>query len=336
LPDLIRRFHLIMLMTLIHMRRPPVTLKTLNLRTIDLNLLTVFDAVYNEGNLGRAAKRLAMTQPAVSNALSRLRAMADDPLFVKAPRGVAPTPYARLLHAPVREALDLIRLGLAGAKTFDPRTSARHFNVATGYGIESVFGPAFVKWVHTRAPRVRVAGRLIGHRESAWNELRDGSIDLVLDVVRPTGKDFVSEHVLDADMVVVARRGHPRIRERLTIEGYLAERHVVLRPKSPEELRLAVRQKLHELQRDVMLEVSSTLALALVVSETNALGVMGRALADKLADKLRLRLFTPPMPLPSAEVYLVWHRSREKDAAHRWFREGLQGIFAGASQRLAA
>lgn len=309
---------------------------SLNLRTIDLNLLTVFDAVYSEGNLGRAARRLAMTQPAVSNALTRLRAMADDPLFVKASRGVAPTPYAHNLYAPVRDALDLIRLGLAGARAFDPRTAERQFQVATGYGMEVVFGAEFLEWVRARAPRVQISGRLIGHREAVWTELRDGALDALVDVVLPSGKDFVTRHLLDADIVVVARRGHPRVRERLTLEGYLAERHIVLRPMSPEELRLAVRQKLHELDRDIVLEVSSTLALAVIVSESNAIGVMGHALAVKLADKLRLNIYPPPVKLPNVAVHLVWHRSRDKDPGHRWLREGVEAVFAKARERIAA
>jgi DNA-binding transcriptional LysR family regulator len=307
---------------------------SLNLRTIDLNLLTVFDAVYAEGNLGHAAARLAMTQPAVSNALARLRAMADDPLFVKASRGVAPTPYAHHLHAPVRDALDLIRRGLAGAKTFDPRTSDREFVIATGYGMEVVFGPEFLDWVYARAPRVRISGRLIGHRESVWTEMRDGDVDAVVDVVLPTAKDFAAKHLLDADVVVVARRGHPRIRGELTLARYLAERHVVLRPKSPEEQKLAVRQALHELERDIAIEVSSTLALAVVVSESNAIGVMGRELAAKLAGKLRLRIFPPPVKLPSSGVHLVWHRNRDKDPGHAWLRKGVEAVFENARERM--
>lgn len=303
---------------------------SLNLRTIDLNLLTVFDAVYAEGNLGRAAKRLAMTQPAVSNALTRLRAMADDPLFVKSNRGVAPTAYAHQLHAPVRDALDLIRVGLTGAKPFDPGSSEHEFRIACGYGMEVVFGPELIDWVRRQGPGIRLSGRLIEHRETVWTELRDGSLDVVVDVVRPTTKDFVAQHLLEADIVIVARRGHPRIGNRLTLERYLAERHVVLRPKSPEEVRLAVRQKLHDLDRDIMLEVSSTLALAVIVSETNALGVMGRALAVKLAKKLGLEVYPPPVALPTADVYLVWHRTRDADPAHAWLRKGIESVFASS------
>jgi DNA-binding transcriptional LysR family regulator len=308
----------------------------LNLRTVDLNLLTVFDAVYEEGNLGRAAQRLAMTQPAASNALARLRAMTRDPLFVKAAKGVSPTPFARRLHGPVRDALDLIRGGLAAAAEFDPARSRRAFTVATGYGLEVVAGPAFLAWARRHAPNVRISGRLIGHREAVWTELRDGQLDMVVDVIAPSTKEFVSERVLDADVAVIARRAHPRVRERLTLEGYLAERHVVLRPKSPEEMQHAVRQRLHQLDRDVALEVSSTLALAVVVSETDALGVVGRALAEKLADRLRLRVFPPPIALPAAGVYVIWHRSRAHDRGHAWLRGGVASILNRMSVREAA
>jgi DNA-binding transcriptional LysR family regulator len=81
---------------------------------------------------------------------------------------------------------------------------------------------------------------------------------------------------------------------------------------------------------------ASTRGLAVAVSECDALGVVGRALAEKLADRLRLRIFPPPIPLPAVGVHLVWHRSRQKDAGHRWLREGIAGIFAQAGSRLAA
>lgn len=308
----------------------------LNLRTVDLNLLTVFEAVFSEGNLGRAAQRLAMTQPAVSNALARLRAMTRDPLFVKANRGVAPTPFARRLHGPVREALETIRSGLAGAAEFDPARSRRDFVIATGYGLEVVAGPSLLNWARTRAPGVRISGRLIDQRETVWSDLRDGTVDAAVDVVVPAAKDFVSEHLLDSDVVVIARRGHPRVRERLTLEGYLAERHVVLRPKSAEEMQLAVRRRLHDLDRDVALEVPSTLGLAVVVSECDALGVVGRAIAEKLADRLRLRILPTPIPLPKVGVHLVWHRSRANDAGHRWLRSGIAALLGETGRRLAA
>jgi DNA-binding transcriptional LysR family regulator len=272
----------------------------------------------------------------VSNALARLRAVTGDPLFVKAGRGVAPTSYARHLHAPVGNALELIRSGLAGAGEFDPRRSQREFVVATGYGLEVVAGPDFLAWAKAHAPGVRISGRLIGHRESVWAELRDGSVDVTVDVVAPKANGFVSQHLLDANVVVVARKGHPRVRDGLTLEGYLAERHVVLRPKSEEEARLEVRRRLVELNRDVALEVSNTLALAVVVSECDLLGVLGRPLAERFAEKLRLRIFPPPLPLPNVGVYLSWHRSRENDPGHRWLREGIAGLIARARPRLAA
>jgi DNA-binding transcriptional LysR family regulator len=308
----------------------------LNLRSVDLNLLTVFDAVYAEGHLGRAARRLAMTQPAVSNALARLRALTGDPLFVKAARGVVPTPYSRRLHGSVANALELIRGGFAGAGEFDPRRSQREFVVATGYGLEVVAGPEFLVWAKAHAPGVRISGRLIGHREAMWTDLRDGAVDAAVDVVAPKANGFTAQHLIDADVVVVARRGHPRVRDRLTLADYLAERHVVLRPKSEEETQLEVRRRLVELDRDVALEVSNTLALAVVVSECDLLGVLGRALAEKLAEKLRLRIFPPPVALPAVGVYLCWHRSRAADPGHRWLREGIAGVFARARPRLAA
>ena len=113
----------------------------LNLRAVDLNLLTVFEAVYEERNQARAAERLAMTQPAVSNAMARLRHVVRDPLFVPASRGVIPTPAAERLYPRVREALSSLREGLAGERGFDPRTTTAAFDLLIGYGGGAVLGP---------------------------------------------------------------------------------------------------------------------------------------------------------------------------------------------------
>lgn len=137
---------------------------TINLRSVDLNLLTVFDAVYAEANLSRAARRLAMTQPAVSNALVRLRGLTRDRLFVRAARGVTPTPLAHRLADPVRRALELVREGLEGVRAFDPLTSRRSFTLASAFGIEALVGAAVLNWARREAPGVNLRGIAVHER----------------------------------------------------------------------------------------------------------------------------------------------------------------------------
>ena len=128
----------------------------MKLRSIDLNLLAVFDAIAAEGNLSRAARKLGMSQPAMSNALARLREVVDDPLFVRTGRGMEPTPRARLIAEPIRQALDLIQNSLRLDNAFDYASSRRTFTVAVeDYG-EAVIMPRFMEWLSRVAPGVRV------------------------------------------------------------------------------------------------------------------------------------------------------------------------------------
>jgi DNA-binding transcriptional LysR family regulator len=300
----------------------------LNLRAIDLNLLTVFDAVYVEGNLSRAARRLAMTQPAVSNALARFRALTRDRLFVRTARGVTPTPLAHRLADPVRRALELVREGLEGVRAFDPRTSKRSFTLASAFGIEALAGADILNWARRAAPGVQLRGVAVLERARLWPDLRDGVVDLAADFIPPRDGRFASERVMQAEAVVIARKAHPRVGARLTLSRYLAEEHVVLTRMGPMDVRLEGAAPLLELDRKVLLEVPSSLAIALVVSQSDLLGVLGRRLADVLAPKLGLKILPLPVKLPLFPAYLVWHRSRDADPGHQWLRRGIKDVFA--------
>lgn len=300
----------------------------LNLRTIDLNLLVVFDAVYAAGNLSRAAHQLAMTQPAVSNALARFRALTRDRLFVRGARGVTPTPLADRLAEPVRRALELVREGLEGVRAFDPRTSTRNFTLASAFGIEVLVGAAVVNWVRQVAPGVTVRGVTVVERQRLWPDLRDGIVDIAADFIPPRDDRFTSERVMQAEAVVVVRKGHPRIRSRLTLAGYLAEEHVVLSRAGMADMRLEGAEPLMALDRRVLLEVPSSLSVALVVSQSDLVGVLGRRLAEVLAPQLGLKILPLPVKLPLFPAYIVWHRSRDSDPGHRWLRRGIKEVFA--------
>ncbi|MCG6874484.1 MAG: LysR family transcriptional regulator [Betaproteobacteria bacterium] len=300
----------------------------MNLRSVDLNLLTVFDAVYAEGNLSRAARRLAMTQPAVSNALARFRALTRDRLFVRTARGVTPTPLAHRLAEPVRRALELVREGLEGVRAFDPRTSRRRFTLASAFGIEALVGADILNWARRVAPGVMLRGVAVLERERLWPDLRDGIIDLAADFIPPRDDRFASERVMQAEAVAIARKGHPRIGSRLTLSRYLDEEHVVLTRGNPADARLEGAEALLALDRKVLLEVPSSLAIALVVSQSDLVGVLGRRLAEMLAPQLGLKILPMPIKLPLFPAYLVWHHSRDADPGHQWLRQGIKDVFA--------
>lgn len=189
-----------------------------NLRNLDLNLLVVFEAIYSAGNVSHAAKRLGMSQPTISNALGRLRDMIDDPLFVRKGKGVEPTPKAISMIGPLREALQMIRSGVADGVSFDPEIDTRHFRIVLLDQLEAVLIPHLVRSIQNR--RNITFEMLQISPDAVIDGLNDGSLDLALSPHIPTAKDMQQEVIGHANVVMVARKGHPEIDGTVTLEQY--------------------------------------------------------------------------------------------------------------------
>ncbi|MGE0312938.1 MAG: LysR family transcriptional regulator [Lautropia sp.] len=294
----------------------------MNLRTFDLNLLLVFDAVLAERSISRAAQRLSLSQPTVSNALARLRTRLNDPLFTRSAGQMLPTARARALAEPIRVALDAIERGLRTPDAFAFETSEREFVIAVeDYG-ETVILPRFVDWVSAVAPNVRIkirpepAARLV-------NEMREGAVDLALDYFVLRDARFSSLRVLDEALLTLSRRDHPAIGERLSLETYLGLRHVALIPRTGAvpmiERALAVRG----LERRIAVQVPHFMSMPALVQGSDMLCTLPRRMARYYAEHFALRAHPLPLPVPQFPVYLVWHEAAGGDPGHRWFRENL-------------
>ena len=258
----------------------------MNLRNIDLNLLTVFDAILSERNLTRASAKLHMTQPALSNALARLRTTLDDPLFIRTAQGMMPTARAKQLAAPIRQALDLIQNGLRKQEAFEFETAKRKFVIAiSDYG-EAVIMPRFVDWLATVAPHIQVQIRPELGRQIK-EELRDGSIDLAMDYFRIEGDEFRNIHVMDEHLVSMVRQDHPTISDHLSIEDYLSIPHVMLKQDKPI---VDVVLKKHGFTRDVALEVPHFLSMPLIVQKTDFICTLPKRMALVYADFFRTKV----------------------------------------------
>ena len=168
----------------------------MNLRSVDLNLLTVFDAVYTEGNMSRAAEKINMSQPALSLAISRFRHLAGDELFERAGRGVRPTPRANELAAPIRRALDMIIGALEQAADFDATTSDRTFNLLLGDAGELILMPPLMRWLETANANVHINTLPLAGTD-VRKEMHFGNVDLYL-WITPLDTDdnaFVSQQI---------------------------------------------------------------------------------------------------------------------------------------------
>lgn len=297
-----------------------VIIHIMNLRAFDLNLLPVFEAILNEGNLTRAAEKLAMSQPAMSNALSRLRVALDDRLFVRTPRGMTPTPRARLMAEPARLALDLIQNMLRENTNFDYGSSARTFTIAVeDYG-EAVIMPRFMDWLIEVAPGVRA--KIRPERSAALREeLKNGSVDLAIDYFRLRDEEFSNLPLMEDELVSMVRQAHPVIGDSLTLDQYISLPHVVLTQGRPVVDRTLTKMGL---KREIALEVPHFLSMPLIVKNSNLICTLPRRMAMLYAEYFRVKILKAPIKFPTVPIFLVWSQMLDNDPGHQWLRDSLR------------
>jgi DNA-binding transcriptional LysR family regulator len=299
-----------------------------NIASIDLNLLVAFEALLDERGVSRAAARVGLSQPAMSNALARLRALFGDPLFQRTAGGMIPTPRAEQLRGPVRAGLAQLRHALEGESGFEPATSARRFRLAaTDYAEWMLMGP-LMEALGRMAPgvqiQVRRLDRLFVAPEAA---LRAGEIDLAIGFfpdARSLEPGSLSETLLEENNVVVARLGHPLFRRTLTLEAFASARHaaVIYRPEpwGLIDTELAARGQ----RRQMQLAAPHFLTVLRAVSESNLIACVPERLARELRQPLRLQLKPVPFPMPPFHTRMVWHEHANEDAALVWLRERIR------------
>lgn len=297
----------------------------MNLRSLDLNLLLVFDAIYAERSISKAALKLNLSQPAVSNALARLRERLQDPLFERNSQGMSPTPRAKVLKEPIHQALDLLERGLRSDNKFDYASSEREFVIAVeDYG-ETVILPRLVDWLANAAPGIRI---VIRPEPSAMltQDMRDGIVDLALDYFALSNSGFNNKCVLTETLVTLTRQDHPDIADRLTLESYLEQRHVVITPRGRTSAMIDLALSKRGLKRKISVTVPHFLSMPTIVQSSNMVCTLPRRMAYKYADHFRLKTHAVPVNTPEFPVFLIWHDSFDSDPGHQWLRNHLIGL----------
>jgi len=298
----------------------------MNLRVIDLNLLPIFEAIYAERSLTRASEVLHVTQPALSNALVRLRRAFGDPLFIRSGRGMSPTPVAEQLIGPVRDAMARLRSGLDRGAGFDPGSSERAFNVAAGEVAASALAPMLARRLVKEAPRVRFFFHQTD-RAAIPIELAARRLDLAVDIAALAQPDLESRPFLEDPYVCVLRRGHPSARRRLTIELLLKLPHVaVSRRRGGRTVVDLALNRLGERLRPVMRFPHYSAAFHVVATTDFAL-IAPLSLARTYDVTIR------PLPLTGLNLilHLHWRRDTHEDPACVWAREALVAAMRGGA-----
>jgi len=302
-----------------------------NLRSLDLNLLTVFEAIYELGTVGGAADHLALSQSATSHALSRLREACRDDLFVRTRQGLSPTPVAKDMYPAIKQALDALRASLAEASGFDPGTSQRRFRISIPHPMGPFYAVALRTAAAAVAPDIVLIFDTVSRPVDLEDNLRDGIVDIAIDWLPVALDPFVNKKLFDDQVVLLARSDHPSAHQGITIENLRKAEFVTLHRRreighSPQALEEVSRLICHEAVR-----VSELLEIPTVVASTDLLGIFLSSMGPLMKKRLGLQVFPIPLELPPMPIYMIWHETRRRDAAHRWLREVVEqklGSFA--------
>ncbi|HET9620724.1 MAG TPA: LysR family transcriptional regulator [Kofleriaceae bacterium] len=296
----------------------------MRLAGIDLNLLTSLDALLDEHNVTRAAKRLGVSQPAVSHSLRRLRELLGDPLLVRAPGGIGlvATPRAIELRPAVRAALDAAEAVLQAAPRFDPARAERRFVLAMADQAAYQLLPPVVATIAAGAP-----GITLDLRPPAGDlnvPLLDGEVDLAIGVFDDAPTGLRTEALWHDTMACVTRRGGPGARTPLDLDHYLARPHLLVAPRGRPGGFVDDLLAHDGLRRRIVVIVPHFLVAPAIIAGSDLIWTAPAGLARTLATHYPLAIRTPPLAIPGFTLALRWHVRLDRDPGLAWLREQLR------------
>lgn len=295
-------------------------MQRMHIAGIDLNLAVVLHALLEERSVSRAGQRVGLSQSATSHALSRLRDILKDPLFVRTPRGFVPTARASELAATLAEGLASVERAMFAPAAFDATTAKRTFRIGSSDYADHVVMPSLMEQLASDAPGMDVWTH-------SWPTdpvaaLANGDVDLF---TAPTGviQGVTSAPLWDDHFVSVCRRGHPLLRGKLTAKRYADANHVLIaptgRPGGGVDVALAERG----LARRVAFMTPSFFVAPHIVAKTDFILTIASRVASTLPKSLGLVTFTPPVSVPGFTMAMYWHARHATDPAHQYLRDAL-------------
>ena len=290
-----------------------------DIASIDLNLLVVFHEMFQLRNVSMVAQRLGLSQPTVSNALSRLRKSCGDELFVRTGFGMQPTPYAQRIAEPIAHAIAGITEALNQEEGFEPGASRRRFTIAMTDVGEIHFMPALVELCRRVAPRVSIASV----RASAvdWqSEMETGAIDLAIGAFTDVAQSLYHRRLFSQDYVTMFRRGHRFGKGAVSLKEFLAARHLLVASRESPYDRINARLEKAGIDRATSFQVPHFTAVPYIVGATDMVVTVPRKLAQQACAPFGLDIIAPPLRLPALHTNILWHRRYHRDAGNVWLR----------------
>ena len=289
----------------------------------DLNLLVIFDAIMQEQSVSNAAERLAMTQPSVSNAVSRMRHVWCDPLFVKSGRGIKPTYYATQLWQQISEPLHTISQ-VFDPEDFSPSTAKRCFRIALTDGMASLFWLELRSVIEKTAPNIDL--HAVPYTMNATNLLQNAEVDLVTDYVPDIGNNFQRKFLCNNYFVIVMSPTHELAKTQISMTQFVKAEHILVSLSGDASGSVDSKLKELNLKRRIAMSVNSFANATMLLKSSTLISVLPYAIvADDIASGA---LIAKPLPfdLPPAEISMAWHNRNDRDLGLRWLRTTIKTI----------
>ncbi len=300
----------------------------MNLKNLDFNLLKVLDALITERNVTRAGARLGRSQPAVSNALHRLRVLLADDLLVRGANGMVLTPRADAIRQPLREAISLVESSLFEEVSFDPAIATGVYRLSMPDRLTLAVVPPLLDQLRRLAPHMALQV-LTADRQQALDLLDEDKIDLALGWLDEKPSHLTAEFLLDEDLYCVFRGGHPILKSKFNVKAVLSFPHLVV---SATGRRIAIFDDLlsrHNLRRHALVAVSNFTAVPHMLARSDMIGVFTKLASEVFEKSFGLVKRRVPLDVGKIETNMVWHARSNNDKKHGWLREQIKAVYRG-------
>ncbi|OLQ92114.1 LysR family transcriptional regulator [Vibrio panuliri] len=293
------------------------------MKNTDLNLVPIFVAIFEEQNLSKAALRLDISQPAVSKALARLRDIYDEPLFHRSPNGVEPTAFASDIYPAMVAALKNFTSTLSASRDFDPSIANKTFSIACVTVASYQLIPQLFKQIRQIAPHISLEIHPL-FTEDHESDLRLQRYDLIVDMA-PRGRTMLRhETIFSERLMVVCSVDHPRIKNSITVEQFLAEQHVVVSRWQSRQSLLDEEDIADLNRREIVYRAPGALEMLPVIRDSELIGMLPESTIRAFSDSYQIKGVSLPFKDKVYDLCSIWHPSRSNESAHIWLRKQLK------------
>lgn len=303
----------------------------MNIKDVDLNLLTVFHAIYEARSISAAAKQLDLSQPGMSHALKRLRTQLNDKLFVRKGNGVEPTVYADSIAEPIRNAISFLEISLSPDKGFDPATSTRHFRLMMADFVEPLILPTLMEATYANP---NVTFELLPHHSTLIEDaILQGSIDLSVHLQSDMMFEISADPLFPLSVMPTYRLGHP-ITQEPNIIAALGKYRMISPNMKPGAVKNLSKAKIDQnVTREFFCLVHSIRSIPALLADSDCISFLPKLYLMNVAEKYGLGYAPLPMELVKQDITLNWHRRNDNDSALMWLRKCIKDRIAELTAR---